>query len=63
VKVYTANELQALVDRAFQCGLMAGRGLSRTSHPDPPRLIELIDHPIGPDPKMKPLEPKGSAGS
>lgn len=41
--VYTANQLQALVNAAYQRGFQDGR-LRLDDHPTPPLLSELISH-------------------
>lgn len=48
MKIYTANELQAIVDMAYKRGLDDGRN-RRGYDPEPPRLSEIVDHPMGQD--------------
>ncbi len=50
MRAYTANELQALVDAAWRRGLDDGRNFAPDVILKPPRLVELIDHPVGNQP-------------
>lgn len=47
MRVYTANELQALVEKAWAVGLQDGRTYAKDYEPEPPKLGDLHKHDYG----------------
>jgi len=54
MRPYTACELQHIIDVAFKLGLRSGRTLAKDVEVEPPRLIELVNHPLDPPLSLRP---------